>query len=213
MKLFDSFANDDEEIPGLSDFDKRMYDKFDEMYKKGRKRRRNNQIFKTMAMTAAVLLLTFIFYPPIFGKVSAWFIKTFNLNINDKGEYTEFRLEPKNNQSIEEFEGYYYPRYIPDKYEVNIKNNMETIGTIIYSNKTDDSSITYSFSTLSAPLQLDTENCSKENILINDCMGLLYKKEDNSRNIIIYQNDEYKFVVSGNIDVDTLKEISESIEK
>ena len=74
---------------------------------------------------------------------------------------------------------------------------MEIIGTVIYSNKNDNSRITYSFSTLDSPQQIDTENCNKEEILINNQLGLLYTKKDNNRNMIIFHNEEYKFVVSG----------------
>lgn len=213
MELFDSFMDDSTEIPGLSDFDSHMHDKINEMYRDGRIYRRNKLIFKTVAASAAVILLTFVFYPPLFGKVNAFFFRMMNLTSADKGEYTEFRLESADNQSIEEFEGYYYPQYIPDNYEVIIKNNMESMGDIIYLNKNDNSRITYSFSTLNSPVQLDTENCNKEEVLINNQLGLLYTKKDNSRNMIIFQKEEYKFVVSGNVSVEILKEIAESIKR
>ncbi len=90
---------------------------------------------------------------------------------------------------------------------------MESMGDIIYLNKNDNSRITYSFSTLSSPEQLDTENCNKKEILINNQLGLLYTKKDDSRNMIIFQNEEYKFVVSGNVEVEILKEIAESIKR
>jgi len=213
MELLDSFMNDESEISGLSDFDNHMHDKINEMYKDGRKHRMNKLIFKTIVASAAVILLTFIFYPPLFGKTNAFFFRMMVLTATDKGEYTEFRLEPAENQSIEEFKGYYYPRYIPEGYEIVIKNNMESMGDIIYLNKNDNSRITYSFSTLSSPEQLDTENCNKKEILINNQLGLLYTKKDDSRNMIIFQNEEYKFVVSGNVEVEILKEIAESIKR
>jgi len=62
-------------------------------------------------------------------------------------------------------------------------------------------------------VQLDTENCNKEEILINNQLGLLYTKKDNSRNMIIFQNEEYKFLVSGKVDVEILKKIAESIKR
>ncbi|WP_313165089.1 DUF4367 domain-containing protein [Sedimentibacter sp.] len=213
MEMFDTFMKDEEEIPGLSDFDKRMHNNINEMYRDGKRQRRNKMIFKTIAASAAIILLSFIFYPPMFGKVNAFFFRMMNLTSIDKGEYTEFRMKPRENQQIEEFDGYYYPRYIPDSYEIIVKNNMEVMGTIIYLNKNDNTKILYSFSNLNSPEQLDTENCNKEDILINNQLGLLYTKKDNSRNLIVFQNDEYKFVVSGNVDVDTLKEIAKSIKK
>lgn len=197
MEMFDAFMNDRKEIPGLSDFDKRMHDKINEMYREGKKHRRNKLVFKTIAVSAAVILLSFIFYPPLFGKVNAFFFRMMNLTSIDQGEYTEFRMNTDENQHIDEFEGYFYPRYIPDNYEIIVKNNMEIIGTVIYSNKNDNSRITYSFSTLDSPQQIDTENCNKEEILINNQLGLLYTKKDNNRNMIIFHNEEYKFVVSG----------------
>lgn len=213
MKLFDSFMDDSTEIPGLSNFDIRMYDKINEMYRDGRRRSRNKLIFKTVAASAAVILLTFVFYPPLFGKANAFFFRMMNLTAADKGEYTEFRMEPSENQSVDEFEGYYYPQYIPVGYKIIVQNNMESMGDIIYLNKNDNSRITYSFSTLNSPEQLDTENCNREEILINNQLGLLYTKKDNGRNMIIFQNEEYKFVVSGNVGVEILKEIAERIKK
>ncbi len=213
MELFDSFMDDGKEIPGLSYFDSHMHDKINEIYQGGRRNRRNKLIFKTVAASAAVILLTFVFYPPLFGKVNAFFFRMMNLTATDKGEYTEFRLEPAENQNIEEFENFYYPRYIPDDYEIIVKNNMESMGTVIYLNKNNNSRITYSFSTLNSPEQLDTENCIKDEILINNQLGLLYAKKDNSRNMIIFQNEEYKFVLSGNIGVEILKKIAESIKR
>ncbi|WP_313370105.1 hypothetical protein, partial [Sedimentibacter sp.] len=128
MELFDTFMNDEKDIPGLSDFDKRMNDKINEMYKEGQIQRRNKLIFKTITASAAIILLSFIFYPPLFGKVNAFFLKMMSLTSIDKGEYTEFRMKPTDNQYVDEFEGYYYPRYIPDNYEIIVKNNMESMG-------------------------------------------------------------------------------------
>ncbi|MGD9569270.1 MAG: DUF4367 domain-containing protein [Sedimentibacter sp.] len=213
MELFDSFMDDSTEIPGLSDFDSRMYDKINEMYRDGRRCLRNKLIFKTVAASAAVILMTFVFYPPLFGKVNAFFFRMMNLTAADKGKYTEFRMESAENQSVDEFEGYYYPQYIPDNYEIIVKNNMESMGDIIYLNRNDSTRITYSFSVLNSPEQLDTENCSKDEILINNQLGLLYRKKDKSHNMIIFQNEEYKFVVSGNVEVEILKEIAESIKR
>lgn len=213
MRIFNGLNGDGAEISGISGFDRRMHDKINGMYKEGRRRRRNKLIFRTAAVSAAVILLTFIFYPPLFGKASAFFFRMMNLKVTDKGEYTEFRMNSAENQHIEEFDEYYYPKYIPDGYEIIVKNNMKNMGDIIYLNKNDHSKITYSFSTLSSPEQLDTENCDKEEILINNQMGLLYTKKDSSRNMIIFQNEEYKFVVSGNVSVEILKQIAESIER
>ena len=134
LELFESFSNDGVEIPGLSDFDKYMTDKINNMYTDGRKYRRNKLIIKTIAASAAIIFLTFMFYPPLFGKVNAFFFKMINLTEINKGEYTEFRPAAEN-VTIEEFEGSYYPRYIPDNYEIIVKNNMGSMGTIIYSNK------------------------------------------------------------------------------
>lgn len=213
MELFESFSNDGVEIPGLSDFDKCMTDKINNMYTDGRKHRRNKLILKAIAASAAIILLSFIFYPPMFGKVNAFFLKMLNLTEVDKGEYTEFRPESTESRIIEEFEGYYYPRYIPDNYEVIVKNNMGSIGTIIYSNKSDGTDITYEFSSLNSPIQIDTENCEKENIVINNQLGFMYIKKDDSYNTILFQNDEYKFVICGEASADILKKVALSIEK
>lgn len=213
MELFESFSNDGVEIPGLPDFDKNMIDKINNMYTDGRKHRRNKLIIKTIAASAAIILLTFMFYPPLFGKANAFFLKMINLTEIDKGEYTEFRHESTENVTIEEFEGYYYRRYIPDSYEIVVKNNMGSIGTIIYSNKSDGTDITYEFSSLNSPIQIDTENCEKENIVINNQLGFLYTKKDYSYNTILFQNDEYKFVICGEASADILKKVALSIEK
>lgn len=213
IKLFSSFSNDDIDIPGLSDFDKRMIDKINNMYTDGRKYQRKKRIFKTAVAVATIIILTFIFYPSLLGKVDAFFFRMINLTEIDKDEYTEFREIASKGHIIGEFKGYYYPRYIPDNYDIIVKNNMESMGTIVYSNKSDGKNITYEFSNLNSPLQLDTENCDKDEILINNQMGLLYTKKDESYNLIIFQNEEYKFVVSGNVDLDVLKEIAKSIDK
>jgi len=210
MELFDEVSNDGVEIPNIAEFDKRMIDKINKMYIDGRRHRRKKIIFKTIA-AAAIILLSFIFYPPMFGKVNAFFFKIMNIEVIDKDKYTEFRPDLENN--IEEFEGYYYPRYIPDNYEIIVKDNMESIGTIIYSNPLDGTTLAYEFISLNSPMQVDTENCDKENILINNYMGLLYIKRDNSYNFIIFQGEEYNFIVSGDIDVEILKKVAESIEK
>jgi len=211
MELFNDLMDDCTEIPFLSDFDRHMSDKISKMYLDGRRHRRNKQIFRTAAVSAAAILFMFVFYTPLFGKANALFFRMMNLTATDTGSYTEFRLEPAESQNIEEFEGYCYPRYIPDNYEIIIKNNMESMGSIIYSNKSDDTSITYEFSLLKSPQQIDTENCNKKEVLINNQMGLLYTKKDNSCNMIIFQNEEYKFAVYGKVDVEMLKKIAKSI--
>lgn len=213
MEEFDSFTKDGIEIPGLSDFDKRMTDKINMMYKNGRKYHRKKIIFKTLAVAAVVIFFTLISHHPLFGKVNAFFFRIMHLTEIDKGEYTEFRKKDLEANIIEEFEGYYYPRYIPDNYEIIVKNNMGKIGTIIYENKSDGTRIDYDFSALNIAMQLDTEDCIKEEILINNNMGLLYTKRDKSYNHIIFQNEEYNFVILGDVDAEILKKIAESIKK
>lgn len=210
MEIFDSAYDDGVEMPELNDLDKRINDRINQMYRDGRRHKRKKVIFKTVA-AAAIILLSFIFYPPMFGKANAFFFKIMNIEVIDEGEYTEFR--PESEQSTEEFEGYYHPRYIPENYEVIVKSNMKSMGTIIYLNELDGTRIDYSFGSLNSPIQLDTENCDKEEILINNYMGLLYTKRDNSYNMILFQGEEYNFVVSSNIDVEILKKVAESINK
>ncbi len=67
--------------------------------------------------------------------------------------------------------------------------------------------------TINSPVQVDTENCNKEDIVINNQLGFLYTKKDNSYNIIIFQNEEYKFVIYSEASADILKEVAISIEK
>jgi len=55
--------------------------------------------------------------------------------------------------------------------------------------------------------------CNKEGIMINNQLGVLYTKKDNSCNMIIFQNEEYKFVIYGELDVEILKEIAENIKR
>jgi len=212
MELFNSLSDDGTEIPGLGEFDKRMHDKIDNMYKHGKRQRRKKLIYRTAGI-AAVVFISLIFIPLMAGRADAFFAEMMKLIMKDEGTYTEFILEPEENQHIEEFKGYYYPKHVPEDYEIIIKNNMDSIGTIIYSKESDSSRITYTFSLLSSPQQLDTENCDKKEILINNQIGLLYTKKDGSRNMIIFHNNEYKFVVYGNIDVEILKKIAESIKR
>lgn len=211
MQLFNSLDDDADEIPDISGFDRRMYKKFDEMYKDGRKQYKKTMFLRTAAALAAVLIMTFVFYPPLMGKVHAFFFKLFSLTSINTDTYTELR-EEVTNQYIEEFEGYYYPKYIPDEFEIIDKNNIESAGFIFYSNKSDGIDITYSFSNLNVPQHLDTEGFHEEEIFINNRKGKLFTK-DSAFNAIVFQNEEYKFIIYGNIDVNILKKIAQNIRK
>lgn len=211
MELFDSLA--EEEIPDLREFDDRMHKMIDDMFVEKHKKKKRKRIYK-VAIAAAAGLVLIAGIATFTGRTDALFARMMELVLNDKGTYTEI-IANKDNQHVEAFEGCYYPHYVPEGFEIVVNDNMGNVGTLIYHRITEAGTeeIIFSFSDLDSTQIIDTENCDKRNIIINDRQGVLYSKKDESYYMIVFQNEEYMFIVHGNTSPDVLKDVAKNIKK
>jgi hypothetical protein len=95
--------------------------------------------------------------------------------------------------------------YIPDGFE----KTEEYEYTLIY--KKGDKSFSVAKYQLSANINFDTEEYESENIKINNIDAIYYRSNTN-QNGIIFNNGKYIFIISGNIDKETLVKIAQNVE-
>lgn len=58
-------------------------------------------------------------------------------------------------------------------------------------------------------ISVDTENTTYENISINGLDGIYYNNK--GMNVLVWSNDKYNYIISGNISVEELSQIAESV--
>lgn len=58
-------------------------------------------------------------------------------------------------------------------------------------------------------VSIDTENTTYEKIIVNGLDGIYYKNK--GMNVIVWSNDSYNYIISGNIETKKLFEIAESV--
>lgn len=138
-------------------------------------------------------------------------VRVFNLFMDVKPEYTEFRLEEdKGSEKVRnvDWKDAYVPTYIPEGYYVESAENYDSIKSIIYANKHGEI-IDYGQYSESASVNYDTEDASMEDITVNGEAGTLIVKGD--RYSIIWQHDHSIFVVMTHISQKETLKVAESI--
>lgn len=102
------------------------------------------------------------------------------------------------------------PAYIPEGYVLDFNIKDETIYQSVYVNNQNNTIAYTQHINNESIFQADTEGIVYEDILINNCKGITYFNKGN--NTIMFNNDEYIFIITSPIDLTELIKIAESID-
>lgn len=187
----DSFPS---EIPKHK-FSEQHNEKMEELFRAGPKKSKHKLSGKTIRilLIAAILLAvaTTVFAIP---SCREFIVKQFS-------DHSEYQVsDTENAEKVESLE----LGYIPEGFE-----KAEDYG-YIYFYKKDDRSFSVEKCELNTDLAYDTEKYDDEKIEING-ISAVYFKSDNNYQGIIFNNGEYIFIISGNIEKDELVKIAQNV--
>ena len=124
----------------------------------------------------------------------------------------ELRIEEKNGGGVElnmaDFEGMYFPDWIPKGFFVTGVDVDIHANTISYSNKNVDV-IQYEVARKSGSVFMDDEEVSETRVYVLDTWGRVVETADSI--YVIWEDGEYIYTVSGNVDL--RDELIEMVEK
>lgn len=191
---------------------------FKKELKKKERRKRNVSLIRSMNRVGKKVAIFFCIVTSIFiggvSTVEAFRINILNLLIETPEKYSNIQLSDEKvtqaSNLSEEWEDYYYPRYVPEGFTVKKASISMGVGEIVYNNN-DNKKVMYSMNAKKQNLFIDTEDIEYTEIMINEYPGQLIKKKRHYT--VVFQNNEYLFTVSGDIEPKELIKICESIKK
>lgn len=192
--------------------DKRVYQYIDGISGKKYRKKPWINLNRTYSRVAVVLLvlITSLMTLSIVG--DAFKLNVQNLLYNDYDQYSsvKIRQEDETKNIKIEWEDYYYPAYLPDGFYIESVNELSNIREIRFKNDKNDYIIL-----LQAPngsdISLDTEGGEKREVIINNRKAIFTAKD--GKNILVWNNEEYTFHLTSNLDEKKMKYIAESLEK
>lgn len=183
---------------------------------KRNKERRLSHIKVLQRAAVILLVLSSVLAVSLFS-VDAFRVRFFNLLIETKPEYTEFRLEEKNGgsdgdqgngaQSVD-WPNSYIPTYVPEGYSVESSENYDSMKLILFQNA-EGKIIDYAQYSESVSFNYDTEDAVLQDITVNGEAGMLVVKGENYS--IIWKHESSIFVVRTQIDEQETLKIAENI--
>lgn len=145
--------------------------------------------------------------------VNAFKLQFINFLIHTTESYTNITLNEHQSLSApklpSEWDGQFYPHYIPKGFEVTKATLKNNTGQIIYKDESNNT-ILFSMNTDLQDLYVDTENTIYKTVTINDSPAKLFIKD--GLHTIVFNNTHSVFIVSGNISDAELLLIAEHVQ-
>lgn len=160
---------------------------------------------------AAIILLAFIVTATAsVMSVEAWRIKVLNLfvNKNDTHSDVKFNEVPPAQGSKYEIQAITF-EYMPEGFKPEVRRTEPENIFVNFSN--GDQYFSFTFRPVSGSFKVDTEESEIEKIIMGKHEALLSKKQD--RYILLWNEADYSYQLSGNIDKTLLIKIGENIKK
>lgn len=215
LKVFDACADETTGQSGTAGqgakphvFSERHNKRMKEIFKiaaRAEKRRKRRRIVKRAAagLAACICVSTCMVFSS-----SAFRIPVMNFFTDVKEKYSELVVDKGTKTYVTKNFQEYEPRYVPKGFNVSEVIEEDNFFRISYVN---DDSRWYYYSYYEEPhsIQLDTENISEMQIEINGSEAVVYTKENYF--YLVYYKDKKQFIVIGNISLDEVKKIMESI--
>lgn len=130
-----------------------------------------------------------------FAEVYEKFTQVFFVDDEPKTSTAEFKIR--------------IPTFVPEGYVVESKVETDTVHKIVYSNN-NGSRIRYSQQFKeSVALQADTEGVQYTNVVVGDYQAITYSNKGFL--YIVFSDDKYTYTFSGNIYMDELQKMAESL--
>lgn len=176
------------------------------------RRRRLSKVIRVVTKVAVIILVFLIVSTAVIFSSEALRIKVMNLFYQTGEKSTE--IEITDNEEIENIlEGLVVPSYIPEGYELEEKNRIGIIYNSIYKNSNNDM-IKIEQINGSGNTTADTEKKPSyeteimgHKIFVTECKG----SEGKRKNLLVFNNDLFRFSISGNINISELLKIAESM--
>ena len=163
---------------------------------------------RTMRFAVAALGILCIGLTTAFASNETFRVRVFSMFAEDHGQYTAVRLQEDKQKAFDvpaEWEGMYYPTYIPDGFEViNVENLSEQIFLISFENKNNEY-LTFEEMTEDAESNIDTENAQVYYTEIHGNTALVSVKADLTIVSWNEQNRILSVVFDGEVEEDALK--------
>lgn len=181
---------------------------------RARRRRRSAGKMVTVLKRAAVVILIIVIVNQILvATVEAYRAQFLNTITRIKVKFTQIDLI--NDDMAEEiiprdWEGRYYPSYIPEGYVLSDKLYNGGMPVLIYSNN-DGGSISFQQIQQNASLRIDTGSGDAVNVTVGEDKEALYLKKDTSSTLIWRREDMIFTLNSDNVSLDILIMIAENV--
>jgi len=180
--------------------------------KKDNQKRINVKMRSISSKTAVILLVLFLSFVTLTFSVEAFRIQVFNLLFMDHDEYSNVKIErePAEDKTIIEWDHYYYPAYIPEGFYIESVSDLANVRQIKFRNSSGKY-IDFTQIPNGTYVSLDTEGGEKKDVEIENRKAVLTVKE--GKNILFWNNEEYSFYLTSNLELEKLIFIAESLEK
>ena len=163
---------------------------------------------RTMRFAVAALGILCIGLTTAFASNETFRVRVFSMFAEDHGQYTAVRLQEDKQKAFDvpaEWEGIYYPTYIPDGFDVvNVENLSGQIFLISFENKNNEY-LTFEEMTEDAESNIDTENARVYYTEIHGNTALVSVKADLTIVSWNEQNRTLSVVFDGEVEEDALK--------
>jgi len=189
------------------------FNQYIESINKENTRKKTKVKLKNISSRVAVILaVVFISIATLSLSVEAFRVQIYNLFSTDHNEYSNVRIreESLEDLKIPEWDNYYFPTYIPKGFYIEFTNELVDIKELKFTNGSGKF-IYFSQTPNGTNVSLDTEGGEKSEVVIKDRKAILTVKED--KNILIWNNEEFSFYLSSNLEAEKLIIIAESLEK
>lgn len=190
-----------------------------EQMKEARRRKQNEKwYFQDSKIKQKKMILVASLFFVFLGTVTT--TEAFRLNIVNVvmtifDDYSKFvndesgMVEGANIKMPKEWEGVYYPHYIPEGYKI-VESKQTKMSYIAYQNEVGNK-LLYTIDVYLEETYLDTENVDYECTKIDAMEGRLYKK--GNKQAILFHNNEYIFHISGQLEEKELLRVAKSVRK
>lgn len=213
-ELYDECAADDGGAPPIpNELDAQIQaliaaERAKEQAQQKKKRRR-----KRIGYIAASVVLTFIVGSFCITHVDAWRVKFFNFVLEVTDGAIDFRLDSGDNgakkiksKDAENID--HKPTYLPEGFELT-ESDISAFKALLIFEDTHKQSITFQLYPSEDALITEFTEAEKEKIKINEKDGYIVRKSD--KLVLIWQNGEVAFRLSGMIAEEELIKIAESV--
>lgn len=209
----DELESHAEEIEKI-EYPKELDEWFEAFNKKRLRKRRYSRLWKKMPMlagrVAAILLVTVIALGIVTFSVEAFRIEFLNFFISQdqRSVNIESRTTTEDNDALKNYSDLYILQYVPDGFHLEEITGIEGHWVMLYVN--GEKTIDFLQHKGEYSISLDNERMKISYGELKNGEKAVFS-ESADYNSIVWENDAYNFILGGNMDMDTLKEMAENI--